>query len=272
MSSSRTFSPNHQTWRFLPLIEAEGAIQMAIDGWLLKEHRQGKQPPSLRFYTWHPAAISLGYHQHRYPRFWEELTWQEKPVELVRRPTGGRAVLHQGDLTYMVVTSGMVGKRVQAYEKICQFLIEGWRSLGGELHYGGAGRGYIHQANCFATATAADLIDSAGNKRIGSAQLRKGEAILQHGSILLSPDPVLFEQVFGKLPPPPETRARQIIVEALTQAARNCFGIEFISQPLSTAEWEEIIAIDLKSKEPEYPHNQASGAVDSDLGCSGQSD
>lgn len=128
-------------WRFIPVINAAGSVQMSIDTWLLEQHRLGLHPPTLRFYTWSPAAISLGYHQHRYPEHWHNLIWHGEPVDLVRRPSGGRAVLHQGDLTYAVITSGLTGNRMQAYETICEFLIQGWRQLGIELHYGQAGRG-----------------------------------------------------------------------------------------------------------------------------------
>jgi lipoate-protein ligase A len=221
---------------------------MAIDQWLLDQHRQGLHPATLRFYTWSPAAISLGYHQQRWPEFWQHLTWQGQAVDLVRRPTGGRAVLHQGDLTYAVVTSGLRGSRIQAYAAICEFLIQGWRSLGLELHYGTSGRGYIHNPNCFGTATGADLVLADGYKLIGSAQLRRGKAILQHGSMRLEPDAGLFTQVFGESLLPPNLpffqereTGRQTIVNALILAARHCFDSEFIVQPLSQAEWETIL-------------------------------
>jgi lipoate-protein ligase A len=221
---------------------------MAIDQWLLDQHRQELHPATLRFYTWSPAAISLGYHQQRWPDFWHHLTWQGQAVDLVRRPTGGRAVLHQGDLTYAVVTSGLRGSRIQAYAAICEFLIQGWRSLGLELHYGTSGRGYIHNPNCFGTATGADLVLADGYKLIGSAQLRRGKAILQHGSMRLEPDAGLFTQVFGESLLPPNLpffqereTGRQTIVNALILAARHCFDSEFIVQPLSQAEWETIL-------------------------------
>ncbi len=188
---------NTKVWRLIPLLEAAGTVQMAIDSWLLEQHQSGKHPPTLRFYTWSPAAISLGYHQHQYPEYWQNLTWQGKKLDLVRRPSGGRAVLHQGDLTYAVVTSALTGNRLEAYQKICEFLIQGWRSLGVELQYGTAGRGYIHNPNCFGTATSADLVLTDGSKLIGSAQLRRGKTILQHGSIRLQPDAKLFAEVFG---------------------------------------------------------------------------
>ncbi|MBW4464439.1 MAG: lipoate--protein ligase family protein [Pegethrix bostrychoides GSE-TBD4-15B] len=213
---------------------------MAIDRWLLEQHRLGLHPPTLRFYCWQPIAISLGFHQKRYPEAWQNLSWCGQTVELVRRPSGGRAVLHQGDLTYAVVASGFTGSRMQAYQEICAFLIEGWRSLGVELTYGEAGRGYIHSPNCFGTATGADLVTPNGIKLIGSAQLRLGTAILQHGSMRLAPDLKLFRQVFGTemsdCPLPTSDR----VIEALTQAAQICFGIRLQTNPLTQAEWQDI--------------------------------
>jgi lipoate-protein ligase A len=249
-------------WRFIPLLPTSGSIQMKIDEWLLEQHRQGKHPPTLRFYTWEPAAISLGYHQHRWPEVWQKITWQGKPLELVKRPSGGRAVLHQGDLTYAVIASELGKNRTEAYQIICQFLIEGWQSLGLDLHYGAAGRGYIHNPNCFGTATGADLVTTNGSKFIGSAQLRRGNAILQHGSMRLQPDRELFYQVFaeinvtppsGKLFDQPEgsvTNSKsaainpliEIVVEALSLAAARCFDIELIVQPLSEQEWQSILS------------------------------
>ena len=75
----------NSTWRYIPPIEASGEMQMAIDRYLLEQHRQGNQPSTLRFYTWQPAAISLGYHQKEYPDSWHNLTWQGKPLDIVRR-------------------------------------------------------------------------------------------------------------------------------------------------------------------------------------------
>jgi lipoate-protein ligase A len=259
-------------WRLIPLLQTSGSIQMKIDEWLLEQHRQGKHPPSLRFYTWEPAAISLGYHQRRWPEFWQEITWQGKSLELVKRPSGGRAVLHQGDLTYAVITSGLGDNRTETYQTICQFLIEGWRSLGLDLHYGSAGRNYIHNPNCFGTATGADLVSSNGSKFIGSAQLRRGHAILQHGSMRLKPDRKLFYQVFieevialqlpifnnvtlpsGHLCHRPlggiteslsaeKEPLIQIIIEALSAAAARCFDMELVVQPLSEQEWQSILS------------------------------
>lgn len=215
---------------------------MAIDTWLLNQHRLGLHPPTLRFYVWSPAAISLGYHQRRYPEAWNDLTWSGRSIDLVRRPSGGRAVLHQGDLTYAAIVSGLSGSRMQAYETICEFLVQGWKTLGVELHYGQAGRGYIHNPNCFGTATGADLVTSDNMKLIGSAQLRRDNAILQHGSMRIKPDATLFNQIFGTEKLPEIDLSIDTIINALTSAAINCFGINLITQPLTQFEWSAIKA------------------------------
>jgi lipoate---protein ligase len=230
-------------WRLIPLLEASGRMQMAIDRWLLEQHHLGLHPPTLRFYTWSPVAISLGYHQSKFPSHWQQITWNGKLLELVRRPTGGRAVLHQGELTYAVIASEFNGSRIQVYQQLCEFLIAGWQSLGIELQYGEAGRGYIHNPNCFGTATGADLVLPDGNKLIGSAQLKRSKAILQHGSMRLAPDKELFGRVF-------ETEVFQpinlpliepiAVIEALTTAASSCFNIQLEVKPLSVGEWEAI--------------------------------
>ncbi|MEM8832406.1 MAG: biotin/lipoate A/B protein ligase family protein [Cyanobacteria bacterium P01_G01_bin.19] len=244
-------------WRYIPPIETSGQMQMAIDRYLLEQHLLGNHPPTIRFYSWLPAAISLGYHQQDYPHSWDKLTWQNRPLNIVRRPTGGRAVLHQGDLTYAVIMSVAPGKRLAAYKQICQFLIVGWRSLGVDLEYGVATKEYSQHDNCFATATGSDLITKTGNKVIGSAQLRRRKAVLQHGSMILDTDPDLYEQIFKtpleenlltnikqksdcrnhhrKIP-----SDRDKIIQNLIQAAISTFKIDIVKQPLSTREWQDI--------------------------------
>jgi len=228
-------------WRYIPPLVAPGTVQMAIDAWLLDRHLAG-DPPSLRFYTWSPPALSLGYHQRRIPPHWHDLTWNGRAIDLVRRPTGGRGVLHWGDLTYALVMSPPSGNRKQAYRQACEFLVEGWRSLGVELDYGTAGRGYIGNPDCFSTATAADLVLTTGTKWIGSAQLWRSRALLQHGSIQLAPDRDLFARVFGTQ----LYREGAVCVEipraiaALKAAASRCFDATFVDRPLTKTEWNAI--------------------------------
>ncbi|MEL7419695.1 MAG: biotin/lipoate A/B protein ligase family protein [Cyanobacteria bacterium J06555_3] len=230
-------------------------MQMAIDRYLLEQHQQAHSP-TLRFYTWQPAAISLGYHQREYPQAWHDLTWQGQPLDLVRRPTGGRAVLHQGDLTYAIVTSIAPGKRLEVYKQICHFLISGWRSLGVELDYGTATKEYIQHSNCFATATGSDLVTIEGHKVIGSAQLRRRQTVLQHGSMILNTEEQIYQQVFAtelkqnlreailKQKDRSTTYAQDDltarIINSLVQAAIAIFKIDLVEQPLSTSEWQDI--------------------------------
>jgi lipoate---protein ligase len=220
---------------------------MAIDKWLFTQHLAGKYPPILRFYTWSNPTISLGYHQNKYPETWKNIVWQGEKLDLVKRPTGGRAVLHQGDFTYAVVTSELSSSRMQAYQEICEFLITGWKRLGIDLDYGTAGRGYIHNPNCFGTATSADLVTHEGYKLIGSAQLRKDNVILQHGSMRLQPDEELFALVFGEKVLQPLDKIQDISIDdittALIEAARDRFHAEFHVQGFSDAEWEEILSL-----------------------------
>lgn len=224
---------------------------MAIDQWLLEQHQHHGHPPSLRFYTWTPPAISLGVSQrHKIPGHWQRLTWQSKPVELVQRPSGGRGVLHQGDLTYAVVLSHIPGNLDQVYRTLCQFLIEGWKTLGVELRFGEPDRQYLRSQNCFGLATNADLVDAEGNKFIGSAQLKRGRYVLQHGAMMLKPDPDLFQQVFHCAPPSPVFRqegriddlAISDIIEALTIAAESCFNCKLLERPLTPNEWQAVEA------------------------------
>jgi lipoate---protein ligase len=241
-------------WRLIPLWEGSGQTQMAIDHWLFERCHQGLHLPVLRFYRWAPTAISLGYHQRTWPAHWKSLQHQNQPIDLVRRPTGGRAVLHAGDLTYCIVLPHQSGHRRQTYEHICEFLIQGWRSLGLPLHYGNAGKGYHQQVNCFESATAADLVTPEGIKFIGSAQAWRGQTVLQHGSMQLAFNQDLYDAVFRdrrisdsnsvrpeeSLKPLVHVPLDNAIVTALTSAAAEHFGIEFRPQPITAVEWQAI--------------------------------
>jgi lipoate---protein ligase len=227
---------------------------MAIDRWLFERCCVGLHPPVLRFYEWAPAAISLGRHQRYWPQHWQSLQWEGQTLDLVRRPTGGRAVLHGGDLTYSLVVPDRSGHRRETYEYLCQFLTEGWRSLGTTLQFGQAGRGYQRQVDCFASATAADLVDPDGEKLIGSAQAWRGQTVLQHGSIQLQKNLELQRQVFDagekdqtsnslvRQPTLPSVAAISVatIVDALTQAAAQQFDATFEVRPLTPEEWSLI--------------------------------
>lgn len=246
-----------ETWRYIPLLQAAGDVQMAVDHWLFAQCAQGLHPPTLRFYQWSPPAISLGYHQHQWPDHWRSLHWQGQPIPLVRRRSGGRAVLHQGDLSYAVITANpqhlMAGalstrpSRQQTYDTLCQFLISGWAKLGIPLTYGLDRRSYRGEVDCFRLATGADLVWPNGTKFIGSAQCWQRQTVLQHGSIRLTPATELFQQVFG----PAQVVSLQgfstvslptveVVVEALRQAAIALWSITLTPAPLTEEEWRAI--------------------------------
>ena len=230
----------------MPEIVASGTTQMAIDTWLLDQLIAGLQPPTLRVYRWQPAAISLGYHQKNWPEHWQYQVWHGQAVELVRRPTGGRAVLHQGDLTYAVTMPLLNVRRQDLYQCVCSALIAAWQRLDVSLSYGSAGRGYHHQPNCFAVATSADLVTQTGYKLIGNAQLRRDRSLLQHGTMRLWPDAELCYKVFGKsidtallpanLPKQPSAQWLGEFTRILVQEFETALGIVFEEIPLTDRE------------------------------------
>jgi lipoate-protein ligase A len=240
--------------RCIPALSTNGATQMALDGWMLDQLMTQGSGPILRFYRWSPAAISLGYHQRQWSEHWSCLNWQSQLVELVRRPTGGRAVLHQGDLTYAIALP-LMGNRQTAYQIICDALITAWQQFDVMLNYGTAGSSYRDQANCFALATPADLVTPEGYKLIGSAQLRRDRYVLQHGSIRLWQNLDLARQVFAHAstlePVPPTAIPEQPSDEFLTQLQRAIqqelterLQVDFIPTSLSK---KELAAIEARS-------------------------
>ncbi len=240
--SESTFHSDRHVWQILPYMQAAAQTQMALDNLLLDCHAQNPDFPSIiRFYSWQPAAISLGFHQKQYPDRWQEIIHQNS-LELVRRPSGGRAVLHKGDLTYAVITStniqGKERSHREVYEYICEFLVQGLADLNIALSYGQAGRGYIHNPSCFSTATNADLVIADGRKLIGSAQLYRHGSVLQHGSIAIAPDHQLLTHLFQTEVPivgyqelAPSYRNYQqtvtTLIDSLSEAARQHFRSQF---------------------------------------------
>jgi lipoate-protein ligase A len=165
----------------------------------------------LRFYRWSRPTLSLGKHQraidHRWPRLVEA-----GQLALARRPTGGSAVLHGGDLTYALIWPDPPRRRREAYRLCCRWLQEAFANLGQPLSFGDAPC-LADQTNCFASSTAADLVHANGSKRIGSAQLWRGGCLLQHGSVLIEPDDRLWQAVFGE--PAPHLSALPLAGEEL---------------------------------------------------------
>lgn len=189
------------SWRWIPPLLGDGRMQMAIDRWLLSQQEQSDAESVLRLYSWSRPTLSLGAHQSRLEPHWHELVATGQ-IELVRRPSGGRAVLHAGELTYALACRPASRHRLTAYMQACGWLQTAFAELGLPLRFGStAARQARGRPSCFASGTAADLLHADGAKRIGSAQLWRGQALLQHGSILLTPDRDLWRQVFHEEPP-----------------------------------------------------------------------
>ncbi len=195
-------------WRLILDGEADGFANMAVDEAILEAHLAGQAPPTVRFYRWQPACLSIGYFQ-RALREVDEEGCRQLGVDWVRRPTGGRAILHDVELTYSVVTredDGTAGGSIlDSYRKISAALVEGLRSLGAQAEMAPEKmRGHgLGSAACF-DAPSAYEVTIGGRKVIGSAQVRRSGALLQHGAILLDVD--LARQVGVIVPPPGMSR------------------------------------------------------------------
>ncbi|MBI4301141.1 MAG: lipoate--protein ligase family protein [Chloroflexi bacterium] len=178
-------------WRLLNTGYADGCWNMALDEAMLLLCSQDKSPPTLRLYAWSQPCLSIGYFQS-VEKDIDLGHCQKLGITLVRRPTGGRAVLHEEELAYSVITSEndpiIEGGIQKTYRKISLAIALGLRSLGVEVEAKGPRRGAVGKtAACFDSTSAYELT-VAGRKLVGSAQVRRDGALLQHGSILLGRD------------------------------------------------------------------------------------
>ncbi|PLT30265.1 lipoate--protein ligase family protein [Peribacillus deserti] len=189
-----------ETWLFIDSGVNTPSFNMALDEALLNWHSKGLIPPVIRFYEWNPPGMSVGYFQKVHGRIDVEAV-HNKGFQLVRRMTGGRAVLHDQELTYSVIVGEQHPKMpktvTEAYRVISQGLLEGFRELGidAELAVPDKGKiiGKTNSAVCFDESSWYELI-AGGRKSAGSSQCRQKGVILQHGSIPLEIDEeILFD-------------------------------------------------------------------------------
>lgn len=187
-------------WQVLESGARAGAWNMGLDWALLEEAAAGPLPPTLRLYGWNPPALSLGRFQDLDGVDLGAL--RERGWELVRRPTGGRAVLHHRELTYSLVLPPDVVEGVgvrSSYSVLGRLVNNGLRSLLPQRPPAAAPEcagGRSREPNCFALASECDSL-AEGGKLVGSAQVRHGGALLQHGSILLDADRGAWRDVLG---------------------------------------------------------------------------
>jgi lipoate-protein ligase A len=180
-------------WRLIHTPAANGAWNMAVDEAILESASNGRVKPTLRLYSWSPPCLSLGYAQPVADvdrgRL-ENYGW-----DLVRRPTGGKAILHTDELTYAVIAPlsepRLAGGVLESYQRLSAALIGAMTSLGLSVQALEKTPSENQQATanpvCFETPSNYE-ITIARKKIIGSAQARRREGVLQHGSFPLTGD------------------------------------------------------------------------------------
>lgn len=192
-SSSHLRTEPVAEWNFLNSGFHSGVHNMTVDRLLAKRMAEPRGQPTLRLYGWDPHAVSIGYNQHRHDL--DETKCFVQGIDIVRRPTGGRAILHADELTYSVVMYAEGKSISQIYCDISKALVRGLRTIGADVEYSAVQPDFPHlyrnqnSIPCFASSARYE-IQYRGRKLVGSAQRRYAspdgvEVVLQHGSILL---------------------------------------------------------------------------------------
>ncbi len=202
-------------WRLIKDSYHTGFMNMAIDEAIMIAHREGLVPPTIRFYQWSPSAVSLGYFQDLKKEINVDVC-QDMGIGIVRRPTGGKAVLHDKELTYSFIIKEnhpVVNDSIlETYKKISGGMIRGLSYLGitAELvplrekfkseSLPKGEKSEIHHSDfksiCFSVPSQYE-VQVEGKKIVGSAQVRKREIVLQHGSLLIELDRDKLFSVFN---------------------------------------------------------------------------
>ena len=238
----------------------DGRWDMAVDEALAEAVGNGESQPVVRLYGFSPPTLSLGRFQKAKGLSSARLL-AEDGVTLVRRPTGGHAVLHDDELTYSVALSketgpligganspGVGARKREVYLFIARVLLRGLANLGINGTINSAQRGDVHNPDCFASTGEYEVAGTGGKKLIGSAQMTTRRAILQHGSIpLQNPGQRVFRYLETAQPPadhPPSCLNEEIgralsfeeVREAFARAFRDEIGAR--ESQLSPAEVE----------------------------------
>ncbi|MFQ5657203.1 MAG: biotin/lipoate A/B protein ligase family protein [Candidatus Methylomirabilales bacterium] len=235
-------------WRIFPDEPRDGPTNMAIDEMLVLGCAQGFSPPTLRIYGWSVPTVSLGYNQ---PLHEVDLTaCRQRGIPVVRRPTGGRALLHHQELTYSLVLPISSGSRgvLHDYQWIAHCLLLGLRKLGVAATLS---RGDHSKADagglCFLSPSRYELTVD-GRKLIGSAQRRFSQALLQQGSLLIQ---IEYSSWIALFPHGKELDARatalqpllgrspswEEMVNAMRAGFEECTGVQLELGGLTAREW-----------------------------------
>lgn len=203
-------------WRLICDGADDGDRNMAIDRAMLDAHEAGLVPPTLRLYRWSRPTVSLGRFQNTGD---VDMSFcAAEGIDMCRRPTGGRGVLHDDEITYSIVAGVRDGvpRGVSAsYRMLCAALVEAYRELGVAADLTGRPRGERAAGACYLHATHADLSFGVA-KLSGSAQVWSGTSCLQHGSFVISRDVVREASVF---------RLEPSGVEALDRSTETILGV-----------------------------------------------
>jgi lipoate-protein ligase A len=225
MDTATDYPPDYSltTWRLIRSGPADGATNMAVDEAILHAVAAGRVPPTLRLYAWEPGCLSLGRAQPADDVDWQALA--AAGLDIVRRPTGGKAILHVDELTYSVVapeTEPRVrGGIVESYRRLSAGLVRGLQRLGvtGLVADQRAENRHLEGAVCFEVPSDYE-ITAGGRKLAGSAQMRARSAVLQHGTVPLHGDITRICPLLTAHPDPGRVHARATTVEeALGRAA-----------------------------------------------------
>jgi lipoate-protein ligase A len=208
------------TWRLLMTPPARGAWNMALDESILEHIGRGESSPTFRLYAWDPACLSLGQAQ---PFADVDVTrLKERGWEVVRRLTGGRAILHTDEITYSVIAPNneprVAGTVLESYNRLAQALLLAVKELDlpVEMKEGRAEDQSMSNPVCFEVPSTYEITVN-GKKLIGSAQARKKEGVLQHGSLPLVGDLTrIFQALVLENEPARGTAARRLLERATT--------------------------------------------------------
>jgi lipoate-protein ligase A len=218
MEKTPAYYPKSE-WRIILGEPRSGAINMAIDAAILAAVEREEVPPTLRLFRWDPPCLSLGYSQP-YSDINEEQLFS-KGWDVVRRPTGGRAILHTDELTYSVIgprtEPRLEGGLMQSYRRLSEALSASIQNLGltVEVHTGKNPQA-LDQPVCFENPSEFEITVD-GKKIIGNAQARKKEGILQHGTLPLTGDLTRITEVLHYGTPGEKNQAaEQLLQKAAT--------------------------------------------------------
>ncbi len=216
------------TWRLLITPPTDGATNMAVDEAMLFAQADGAGRPTLRLYRWDPPCLSLGYNEPCADV--DEAACDRLGYTWVRRPTGGRAILHTDELTYSVVVPAeeprVTGGIVESYRRLSTGLLTGLRALGADVFQAQTEKvvNPDQGAACFDTPSNYEITVS-GKKLVGSAQVRRRGMVLQHGTLPLVGDLTrIFDCLRGtdsalpdsNLPPDVDQRRADLLARACT--------------------------------------------------------